>query len=218
MKIVGIYKITSPSGRIYIGQSIDILKRWKSYLKVDRSKGQKLLYQSFLKYGVENHSFEILQEFPPDIEQCILNNFEIFYISQYKCAKIQLLNLTQGGRGGMQGEAALKVMKLKRGQYVYTDEHKNNIRKALMGFKRSEEHCKNLSEANKGKTISEEQKVKVSQKLKGRPSPMKGRKVSEETKNKIRKANLGRQHSFETRRKIGENSLKAKLLKAQTTI
>lgn len=29
--MIGIYKITSPSNRIYIGQSIDIEARWKSY-------------------------------------------------------------------------------------------------------------------------------------------------------------------------------------------
>jgi predicted GIY-YIG superfamily endonuclease len=29
MPKTGIYKITSPSGKIYIGQSIDIEKRWE---------------------------------------------------------------------------------------------------------------------------------------------------------------------------------------------
>ena len=31
--IMGIYKITSPSGKIYIGSSKNINKRWKDYLK-----------------------------------------------------------------------------------------------------------------------------------------------------------------------------------------
>lgn len=30
-KNCGIYKITSPSGKIYIGQSIDIKRRWLDY-------------------------------------------------------------------------------------------------------------------------------------------------------------------------------------------
>ena len=30
-KICGIYKITSPSGRVYIGQSIDVYSRLKQY-------------------------------------------------------------------------------------------------------------------------------------------------------------------------------------------
>ena len=29
--MIGIYKITSPSGKVYIGQSIDIERRWKKY-------------------------------------------------------------------------------------------------------------------------------------------------------------------------------------------
>ncbi len=33
MKVVGIYKITSPSGKVYIGQSVDIEKRFKTYLR-----------------------------------------------------------------------------------------------------------------------------------------------------------------------------------------
>lgn len=58
--ICGIYKITSPSGRIYIGQSKNIINRWKHYKKVD-CKHQHILYHSFKKYGIENHKFEIIK-------------------------------------------------------------------------------------------------------------------------------------------------------------
>ena len=60
-KIIGIYKITSPTGRIYIGQSVNIKKRWTYYRNLD-CKGQPALYRSFLKHGLENHIFEILEE------------------------------------------------------------------------------------------------------------------------------------------------------------
>ena len=61
-KICGIYKIKSPSGRVYIGQSKDIVyERFKRYKKL-RCKGQPILYRSLLKYGVENHTFEIIEE------------------------------------------------------------------------------------------------------------------------------------------------------------
>lgn len=33
--ITGIYKIISPTGKIYIGQSIDIEKRWKAYKRLN---------------------------------------------------------------------------------------------------------------------------------------------------------------------------------------
>lgn len=58
-KMTGIYKITSPSGKIYIGKSINIQKRFKQYKK-SLGKGQPLLNRSFLKYGIDNHVFEIV--------------------------------------------------------------------------------------------------------------------------------------------------------------
>lgn len=60
--MIGIYKITSLSDRIYIGQSTNINKRLNSYKSsLCNSKKQTRLYNSFKKYGVKNHSFEILE-------------------------------------------------------------------------------------------------------------------------------------------------------------
>jgi len=56
----GIYKITSPSGRVYIGQSVNIEKRFKKYVRLD-CKEQTRLYRSFKKHGVENHMLEIIE-------------------------------------------------------------------------------------------------------------------------------------------------------------
>jgi len=61
-KICGIYKITSPSGRVYIGQSEDISKRWANYKTLASCESQTKLYKSFLKHEVENHIFEIIEE------------------------------------------------------------------------------------------------------------------------------------------------------------
>lgn len=61
MKIIGIYKITSPTNKVYIGQSININRRFKEYLNILKSKGQTKLYHSFNKYKIENHTFEILE-------------------------------------------------------------------------------------------------------------------------------------------------------------
>lgn len=59
--ICGIYKITSPSGRVYVGHSIDIYWRWVSYIN-EVCKTQPKLYRSLQKYGSENHTFDILEE------------------------------------------------------------------------------------------------------------------------------------------------------------
>lgn len=78
--ICGIYKITSPSNRVYIGQSVDIDKRWKVYKKIGFSvKKQTLVYRSLLKYGVESHTFEVVEEC--EVEQ--LNNREGYWQDFY---------------------------------------------------------------------------------------------------------------------------------------
>lgn len=59
MKICGVYKIINPNGKIYIGSSLDILKRFKDYKKLNCKK-QTRLYNSLLKHGWENHIFEII--------------------------------------------------------------------------------------------------------------------------------------------------------------
>ena len=55
--MTGIYKITNPAGKIYIGQSINIQRRFKSYFNLNCKKQIKL-FNSLKKYGVENHIFE----------------------------------------------------------------------------------------------------------------------------------------------------------------
>lgn len=57
----GIYKITSPSGKIYIGETVNFKKRFDRYKSL-QCKNQIKLYNSFIKYGIDNHKFEILEE------------------------------------------------------------------------------------------------------------------------------------------------------------
>ena len=56
----GIYMIKSPSNRIYIGQSKNIDRRFNEYIR--RSpRNQIKLFNSFVKYGVKNHLFSIIE-------------------------------------------------------------------------------------------------------------------------------------------------------------
>lgn len=68
--IIGIYKITSPTGRVYIGKSKNIKNRFSGYNKPKKSKLQVRLYNSFIKHGVENHIFEIIEECPIEELYC----------------------------------------------------------------------------------------------------------------------------------------------------
>jgi group I intron endonuclease len=92
-----IYKITSPSGRIYIGITINVASRKSSY-KSNSSKSQRLIHASILKYGWENHIFEVIDSAPANV----LSSAEIDYIKKYNSYHKENkngLNLTTGGEG-----------------------------------------------------------------------------------------------------------------------
>ena len=57
----GIYKIISPSGKIYIGEAINLKERCSFYLNPNRVKKQRAIYNSLIKYSVERHEIEIIE-------------------------------------------------------------------------------------------------------------------------------------------------------------
>lgn len=87
--MIGVYKITSPKNRIYVGSSINIDKRISQYRR-GHSKPQHKLHRSILKYGWENHKFEVLEE-------CSLENLrqrEHYYGMLLNVLNPKNLNLT----------------------------------------------------------------------------------------------------------------------------
>lgn len=77
--MIGIYKITNLcNGMVYIGQSNDIFRRWGEH-KRKRKKQNTLLYKAMNEYGIENFSFEVLEEC--EVEE--LNQKEKYYINKY---------------------------------------------------------------------------------------------------------------------------------------
>lgn len=88
----GIYKITNKiNQKCYIGQSVDIKRRWRSH-KNDATKIDYPLYLAFHKYGIENFSFEVIEECDRDK----LNEREIYWIEYYN-SYYQGYNQTLGG-------------------------------------------------------------------------------------------------------------------------
>lgn len=92
--MIGIYKITNKiNGKSYIGQSNNIKRRWMEHKKYRYAK-DKALYKAFEKYGLENFTFDI-------IEECSLkelDNREIYYIEKFNSYK-DGYNETLGGQG-----------------------------------------------------------------------------------------------------------------------
>ena len=95
--VCGIYKITNlETGLCYIGQSVDVSKRWKDHCKcglgIDTPAKNKL-YQAMQEYGVWNFSWELLEACPVDK----LNEKEKYYIELYQ-AKEYGYNSTGGNK------------------------------------------------------------------------------------------------------------------------
>lgn len=61
--MIGIYKITNQKGKVYIGQSRDLIRRELHYKKYIKSSCRQVkLVNSINKYGWESHLFEIIEE------------------------------------------------------------------------------------------------------------------------------------------------------------
>lgn len=207
-KIIGIYKITSPTKKIYIGQSNNISQRFNSYRNY-RCKGQPRLYNSLKKYGHERHTFEIIMQC--SIEE--LNQFEIYYIELFQTFNSKYgLNLQAGGyNGSPSDETKQKLREINLGKTYSletnkkkasftgrkhseetiakmklvkrTDEYKLNISLKLKGKKKSSVHNLNNSLARIGKKLSDETKLNMRKPHK---------KFSEETKERMRISALNR--------------------------
>jgi group I intron endonuclease len=96
--VSGIYKITNNvNGKCYIGQSINIHKRWSQHKNTTFNFNDPCynypLYRAIRKYGIDGFSFEILVECDVDM----LNEQEKFYIEQYNSMYPNGYNMVPGG-------------------------------------------------------------------------------------------------------------------------
>lgn len=151
-KQIGIYKITSPSGKAYIGQSWDIASRIKKYKSKNGSKRQPKLQASLLKYDWDNHVFEVIEIVSSEITQVELDNLEIHYIKVHKNLNVNLLNIKEGGRGGKHSVESIKKMLETRGKWNHTEESKKLISNKHKGMKHSPETIEKM----KRKKLSKE--------------------------------------------------------------
>lgn len=75
----GIYKITNLiTGSVYIGQSVDMEKRWQQHRLAAKKKQPSLLYAAMNRFGIENFSFESI-EITDELDER-----ERFWIAHYK--------------------------------------------------------------------------------------------------------------------------------------
>jgi len=192
----GIYKITSPNNKIYIGRSVNIKRRFSDYKRLG-CKAQTLLYMSFLKHGVESHCFEVIEY----CEISKLNERESYFIKLLSSTKRGVgLNCTSGGdtcvftkrtRTKMSKSATgrISVMKGKR----FSDEVRLKMSLAKKG----------KPAHNKGKKKTPEQAIQCRLNRLGKPH-------SEETKRKMseRRQGMNAKKVIDTKTQIVYNSIK----------
>lgn len=178
--MIGIYKITSPSGKVYIGQTIDHERRFKHY-KLLRCKEQPRIYRSLLKYGVDNHRFEIVFQ----CWECYLTKWERYFQDMYKST----------------GKNGLNCILVKTDEFSggHSQETKDKISKSLKGYKPSQKQVDRLIEYNKTRVISAETRYKLG-------NGNRGKSPSKETINKLIVARTGLKRTEETKRKISNSS------------
>lgn len=171
--MIGIYKITSPIGRIYIGQSVN-LKRRLCHHKRLFSKSQPRLYESLVGLGVNNHIFEI-------IEYCEKQDLKIkerYWQDFYDC-------LGDNGLNCILTKTPYKLGK------THVDTSKR-IAESRVGLIKSESTRKKLSERMVGKKHfmygkkhSESAKLKMSKAWETRPNHSKETKTKQRINNRL---------------------------------
>jgi len=201
-----IYKITSPSGRVYIGKTCNFKARMRCYKHIQKKVISTPINKSMRKYGFENHIIDIIDTFSCTQINC--DGKEMFWIRSYmsnvhKWPNGNGLNVTDGGEG-MIGNKMSEETKNKLRQY-------NTLHPpiGMKGKKMSAESREKMSIAKKGKTPHNKGKKMPSHQVellrninKGRPSPLKGIKFNgteEDRKEKFGKHNIG--NTYNTGRK-----------------
>ena len=147
-----IYSITSPSGKMYIGSARDCKKRWRdhAYELRNGSHHSKKLQNAWNKY--RTLEYVILEEVPDDSQLLIR---EQVWMDRYDVFKTGY-NMTPDARSGHGHKHSQETKDLisgynllRRDQISAThkgktisEEHKEALRAANLGTKRSDEHKK----------------------------------------------------------------------------
>lgn len=151
--MTGIYKITSPTNKVYVGQAVNINKRKRTYkyFKSYRNNHGPKIYNSLVKYNWGNHKHEIIEEC--SIEQ--LDERETYWKQYYldqvggDWSKVLFCDLHDQGSGPRSEETKKKISKSKKGTKGYPKGIKRP--KEFGESIKSKERNKKIGEGNKGK-------------------------------------------------------------------
>lgn len=221
MEIYGvIYQIyCSANGKVYIGQAVDVDRRWETHLWMleNNKHHNEHLQNAWRKYSSSAFEWTVKCDC---FSQRDMNALEIHYIKQ---AGENCFNATMGGESSpMLGkkhseETRRKLSEANRGK-VMSEEARRKIGNYRRGKLASEETRRKMSDSGLGKSRSEETRRKISISLSGTNSPLYGKPISAETiakRTATRAANDGYRRSAETIAKYKATRAANKLRKAQ---
>ena len=163
--ICGIYMIINNlTGEQYIGQSIDILRRYKEHLR-PKSRGSRQLHKDVQRMGKSNFIFIILEE----CSEKMLGEREEHYIRFFHPYYNKSLGPGQKGLKCSEYAKSIIGRKTKERWENKSDEEKAEIIKRLKslehatGYHLSEEARKKISDKRKGQKASPETRKKLSE-------------------------------------------------------
>ena len=193
MNKIGIYKIVNIiSGKCYVGQSINMGKRWKRH-QSNAIKGKKTaLYDAIRSYGINNFRFEIIEECTKEE----LNSLEHHWIKVFDSLQ-NGYNLIDGGTQNRRELSDITRMRMSKAQLgkKHTAESKAKLSAASKGRVPSEETRAKISAIHKGKVVSEETRRKISEAKQN---------ISDETRIKMSLAQIGKKHTPESKLKMSQ--------------
>lgn len=136
MKQGYVYLITSPSGKMYIGQTYCLKKRFIKYANIN-CHDQGRLYEEIKLYGWENMKIKFL--FEGLSSKQLLYDLEKHYIQLYNTFdSIHGLNTQSGGISGFRiSKEGKKNLSISHCGYKHTPEQKAKISKSNSGKKRN---------------------------------------------------------------------------------
>jgi group I intron endonuclease len=157
--MIGIYRITNKlNGKCYIGQSVNIKRRWIEHRLIHRNHDAPTLKRAFKKYGIENFDFKILELCEVDK----LYDREIYWIEKLS----PKYNRNLGGKGSfghMVSFESREIIREKakeqwRNRSAEDKQNvlKNNLTGPRIGHEVSAETREKLRLSNIGKKQSEE--------------------------------------------------------------
>jgi len=207
-----IYKLTSPSGKSYIGQTIRPIKERFEEHQYQNSYCVAIC-NAIQKYGWDNIDKDWYECPDEDLnfdEELLAREMGTLAPGGYNLregggatgkmsegTKQKMSNARLGDKNPMFGNGHL-LSGERNGMYgkTHTIEVKKIIREANVGKILSEEHKQKVREAQIGKTHTEESKQKMSKSKRGDKHPMHGKTHTKEAKKKIRTANRGEKNGM----------------------